>query len=133
MMIIKVTRSLGQAQVRGHETLKHQRATKANRPGLPREKKGDNGVADEQPSIEPTKLRRGRPRKRGFSVDPVIKPGSDDKMSVLLGIRQDNVALKTDILSNLDVKMSQFKEGLTWELEPIRENLFRNRKWIFKN
>ena len=45
-------------------------------------------------------------------MDPVLKPGSEDMTSVLLGIRQDNITLKTDILSNLDVKMLKFKEGL---------------------
>ena len=44
-------------------------------------------------------------------------------MSVLLGIKQDNVTLKSDILSTLDIKMSQFKEGLAQELDPLKENV----------
>ena len=56
-------------------------------------------------------------------MDPVLKPGSDNMMSVLLGIRQDNVTLKSDILSTLDIKMSQFKKGLAQELDPLKENV----------
>ena len=85
--------------------------------------KHETGNGDTQPSGEPIKPRRGRPRKMGFSVDPILKPGSDDMMSVLLGITQDNVTLKTDILSNLDAKMSNFKEGLARELEPLKSSV----------
>ena len=80
--------------------------------------------------VGPAKPRRGHPRKRGFSVDPVFKPGSDDMVTVLLGIREDNAALKTDILSNLDVKISQFKEGLAKELEPINEKVTQHQSAI---
>ena len=60
-------------------------------------------------------------------MDPVLKSGSDDMMSVLLGIRQDNVTLKSDILSTLDIKMSQFIEGLAQELDLLKENVISKR------
>ena len=84
-------------------------------------------VGSDQRNAESTKPRRGRPRKRGFSMDPSIRTGSDDMMSILMGIRQDNVTLKTDILSNLDVKMSQSKEGLAKKIEPIEETLVQHK------
>ena len=42
-------------------------------------------------------------------------------MTVLLGIRQDNAILKTDILSTLDSKMSHYKEELTKDLVNLSE------------
>ena len=85
--------------------------------------RGEAEAANTPPDAGALKPRRGRPRKWGFSMDPVLKPGSDDMISVLLGIRPDNVTLKSDILSTLDIKMSQFKEGLAQELDPLKENV----------
>ena len=71
----------------------------------------------------PTRAKRGRPRKRGLSVDPILRQGSDDMMTVLLGIRQDNAMLKTDILTNIDCKMSQFKVELAKDLGGLNEQV----------
>ena len=72
---------------------------------------------------EPSKPRRGRPRRRGLSVDPSTKTGSDDMMTVLLGIRQDNAVLKSDIVKTLDSKMTEFKVKLEKDLCVVDEKL----------
>ena len=81
---------------------------------------------------------RGRPRRRGLSVDPKPITGSDEMMSVLLGIRQDNATLKSDIVKTLDSKMSEFKSeldekvaGQSVKLEGKHEMLKKDRveKW----
>ena len=72
---------------------------------------------------EPSKPKRGRPRRRGLSVDPGTKPSQDDLMNVLLGIRQDNAVLKQDLVQTLDVKMSEFKQELSRDLVGINEKV----------
>ena len=76
----------------------------------------------------PIRAKRGRPRKRGLSMDPSLKQGSDDMMTVLLGIRQDNAVLKTDILSNIDTKMAQFKVELSKDLGGLSEQVKNHNK-----
>ena len=55
-----------------------------------------------------------------------MKPGTNDMMTVLLGIRQDNAVLKQDLLKTLDSKMSQFKQELDRDLGVIHERVVQH-------
>ena len=80
-------------------------------------------AVEELLGTEPSRPKRGRPRRRGLSVDPGTKPGPDDMMTVLLGIRQDNAVLKQDLVKTLDTKMSQFKYELDRDMGKINEQV----------
>ena len=80
--------------------------------------------------LEPTKPKRGRPRRRELSVDPGTNPGPGDMMNVLLGIRQDNAVLKQDLVQTLESKMSEFKSGLDKDLGILSDKVTQNEDSI---
>ena len=75
--------------------------------------------------------RRGRPRKRALSLEPVVD--KTDLMSAILGIRGDIVtvsqnqeSLKGDIIKSLDSKIDELKSKLCGEVSDTKTRLVDN-------
>ena len=91
-------------------------------------KVNENGKEDmEPPARGRTVVRRGRPRKRGMSLEPIVDKG--DLMSAIMGIRGDigtvtenQHALKGEMITSLNLKINELKLNLC---EQVKETTGR--------
>ena len=84
------------------------------------------GVRRDPIPIQPTTNKRGRPRKRALSMEPVDNIGKQDLYSLLLDIKQTNSTLGNDLAKTIDHKMNEVKNELCIDLKDMKLEICKN-------
>ena len=115
-------------QTQGHQP--NETVSRLIDPDLGESKEPKEPAIDISKRITRSAVRRGRPRRRGLSLNPPVQTQSDDMMQVLLNIQDrmekaqiEREKFNNDTLTSIDIKFQDVKDSLSASVVNIKSDI----------